>query len=329
MISITRSARGTLGLLKESWDDFGKDECQRLAAALSYYTVFSLPPLLVVLIAVAGIVWDANEVRGAIETQMTGLLGQEGGAQVGEIIRSADRPDVNKPLAALIGIGALLFGATGAFMALQGALNRAWSVQPDPAQGGIRNFITKRILSLGMILVVAFLVLVSLALSAALAAAGDTVGRAATGVPAVALEVLTFVVSFAVVSGLFAAIYKVLPDAKIAWRDTIVGSVFTAFLFVLGKFLLGFYLGRNDPGSAFGAAGSLALMLVWIYYASMIVLFGAEFTEAWSRRYGKGIVPEEGAVKVEIKTQRVETGPKARPKADPKASPNAGTELQK
>jgi membrane protein len=243
-------------------------------------------------------------------------------------MQSADRPDVNKPLAAILGVGVLLFGATGAFMALQSALNRAWSVQPDPAQGGIRNFITKRLLSLGMVLAVAFLILVSLALSAALAAAGDTIGRGRTGVPAMALEVFNFVVSFAVVSGLFAAIYKVLPDAKIAWRDTVVGAVFTAFLFVLGKFLLGYYLGRNDPGSAFGAAGSLALMLVWIYYASMIVLFGAEFTEAWSRRYGTGIIPEEGAVKVQIKTQRIESGPKARPKADPKAAPNAGTELE-
>lgn len=328
MIAIARGARGALGLLKESWQDFGKDECQRLAAALSYYTVFSLPPLLVVLVAIASMLWDAGEVQGAIERQMGGLLGSEGGAQVRTIMQSADRPDVNRPLAALVGVGALLFGATGAFMALQGALNRAWSVQPDPKQGGIRNFVTKRLLSLGMILAVAFLILVSLALSAALAAAGDTIARDATGVTAVLLAILNFVVSFVVISGLFAAIYKVLPDAKIAWRDTVVGAAFTAFLFVVGKFLLGFYLGRNDPGSAFGAAGSLALMLVWIYYASMIVLFGAEFTEAWSRRYGKGIVPEEGAVKVEIKTHRVESGPKAHPKADPKAAPNAGTELQ-
>lgn len=321
-------AKASFGLLKESWQDFGKDECQARAAALSYYTVFSLPPLLVLLIAISSVVWNATDVQGAIDGQMTGLLGAEGGAQIRTIIQSADRPDANRPLAALVGIGALLFGATGAFMALQGALNRAWSVQPDPKKGGIRNFLTKRVLSLGMILVVAFLVLVSLALSAALGAAGERIGRGATGLPAALLEGLNFVVSFAVITGLFAAIYKVLPDAEIEWRDTIVGSAFTAFLFVLGKFLLGFYLGRSNPGSAFGAAGSLALMLVWIYYASMIVLFGAEFTEAWSRTYGKGIVPEEGAVKVQVRTERVESGPQADPKADPKAPPNTGAKLE-
>ena len=321
-------ARNTMELLRESWQDFFKDECSRLAAALSYYTVFSLPALLVLLIAVASLLWDANEVRGAIETQMGGLLGARGGAQVRTIMESAERPDANRPLAAIASVVVLLFGATGAFISLQGALNRAWSVQPDPAQGGIRNFITKRILSLGMVLAIAFLILVSLALSAALAAAGETVGRAATGVDAALLEAFNFVVSYAVITGLFAALYKVLPDAEIPWRDTLVGAAFTAFLFVLGKFLLGFYFGRNDPGSAFGAAGSLALMLVWIYYASMIVLFGAEFTEAWSRRFGTGIVPEKGAVKVEIHTERVESGPDAHPKADPKADPNAGAKLE-
>ena len=319
--------RHALALLKESWQDFGKDDCQRLAAALSYYTVFSLPPLLVVLIAIAGLLWDANQVRGAIEGQFGALLGAEGASQVRTIIQSADRPDVNRPLAAIVGVVALLFGATGAFMSLQGALDRAWSVQPDPAKGGIRNFVTKRILSLGMVVGVAFLLLVSLAVSTALAAAGDAIVGDRTGALATVLVVLNFVVSFAVITGLFAALFKVLPDAEVAWRDVWVGAAFTAFLFVVGKFLLGYYLGRNDPGSAFGAAGALALMLVWVYYAAMIVLFGAEFTEAWSRRFGRGIVPEPGAVKVKIRTERIEHGPEARPKADPKADADAGVEL--
>ncbi len=321
-------ARSALELLKESWQDFGKDDCNRLAAALSYYTVFSLPPLLVVLLAIASVIWDPAEVQGMIVEQLGGLLGGEGGEQVRTIMQSAERPDSNRPLAAIVGVGALLFGATGAFISLQSALNRAWSVQPDPARGGIRNFVTKRILSLGMVLAIAFLLLVSLSVSAALSAMGGAVGRLVPAVSPVLIELGNAAISFAVITGLFAAIYKVLPDAEIEWRDVVVGAVVTAFLFVLGKFLIGFYLGRNDPGSAFGAAGALALMLVWIYYASMIVLFGAEFTEAWSRRYGKGIVPEEGAVKVEVRTERVESGPDAHPRADTKASPNTGAKLE-
>ena len=329
MIAVGSLARNTWELLRESVQDFFKDDCTRLAAALSYYTVFSLPPLLVLLLAIASIVLDPAQVQGEVERQIGGLLGAEGGAQIRTIMESAERPDVNRPLAAMVSIGALLFGATGAFMALQGSLNRAWSVQPDPAMGGLRNFVTKRILSLGMVLAIAFLLLVSLAVSAALSAMGSAFGRLMPGVSTVLLEIVNTAISFAVVTGLFAAIYKVLPDAEIEWRDVIVGSVVTAFFFVLGKFLIGFYLGRSEPGSAFGAAGSLALLLVWIYYASILVLFGAEFTEAWSRRYGKGIVPEDGAVKVEVRTERVDAGPEAHPRADTKAAPNTGTKLER
>ncbi len=288
------NAKGTFGLLKDAGKDFMDDECPVRAAALSYYIVFSLPPLLILILLIASAVFDPAEVQRALTEQMGSFMGPQGAQEIGTIMTEAEKPG-GRGLKAVLGIAAIVFGATGSFLQLQGALNRAWEVEPDPKQGGIKNMIFKRILSLGMILGVAFLLLVSLALSAALSAVGGMIGRLIPGGSEVVAHVFNFVLSFAVISLLFAAIYKVLPDAKIAWKDVWVGAVVTALLFTVGKFLLGLYLGRSNPGEAFGAAGSLALLLVWIYYSSMIVLFGAEFTQAWAIRQGAGIVPKEGA----------------------------------
>jgi membrane protein len=288
------SAKGTVGLLKDAGKDFMDDECPVRAAALSYYIVFSLPPLLILILLIAGAVFDPAQVQAALAKQMGGFMGAEGAAEIRTIMEQAERPG-GRGLKAVLGIAAILFGATGSFIQLQSALNRAWEVEPDPRQGGIKNMIFKRVLSLGMILGVAFLLLVSLALSAALSAVGGMIGRMIPGGSEVVAHIFNFVLSFVVIAGLFAAIYKVLPDAKISWKDVRVGAVVTALLFTVGKFALGLYLGRSNPGEAFGAAGSLALLLVWIYYSSMIVLFGAEFTQAWAIRKGSGIVPKEGA----------------------------------
>jgi membrane protein len=297
--------REGFGLLKGTVKDFLDDNCTLLAAALSYYTVFSLPPLLILLLMMAGAVWDPQDVQNAIHTQIGGLLGPSGAEGVKTMMQHAEQPEARGVLPTLVGIGALIFGATGAFIQLQSALNRAWEVEPDPAQGGIKNFIVKRVFSFGLILAIAFLLLVSLAMSAALAAFGDALGRMVPGVSEVLLQAFSFVLSFGVITLLFAAMFKVMPDAEIAWRDVWVGALFTAFLFVVGKFALGFYLGRSDPGSAYGAAGSLALILVWIYYASMIVLLGAEFTQMWADERGSGLEPEKGAVRVKEEKRRL------------------------
>src|SRR5829696_8751259 len=285
---------GTMGLLKDTFKDFSDDECPVRAAALSYYVVFSLPPLLILILLIASALFDPAEVQRALTEQMGGFMGAQGAQEIGTIMQEAERPG-GRGLKAVLGIAAIVFGATGSFLQLQSALNRAWEVEPDPKQGGIKNLILKRILSLGMILGVAFLLLVSLALSAALSAVGGMIGRLIPGGSEVVAGIFTFVLSFVVITGLFAAIYKVLPDARIAWRDVWVGAIATSLLFTIGKFLLGLYLGRSNPGEAFGAAGALALLLVWIYYSSMIVLFGAEFTQAWAIRKGSGIQPEKGA----------------------------------
>jgi membrane protein len=301
-----------LALVTGSGKDFLEDECPTQAAALSYYTIFSLPPLLVLVLLLLGAVLDPQDVQGELERQIRMLMGPAGAEQIRTILQQADRPGSGSVLMTILGIGALILGATGAFGQLQAALNRAWEVKPDPRKGGLRSFLLKRVFSFGMILSLAFLLLVSLALSAMLSAFGDRLGALLpSGVSATLLELLNMGISFLVIALLFAAIFKVLPDARIAWRDVWIGALVTAALFVAGKFLIGLYLGRSNPGEAFGAAGSLAVMFVWIYYSSMILLFGAEFTQAWARQRGSGIEPEPGAVRIVEQSRRVEEG--ARP----------------
>ena len=264
---------GIFGILRKTVRDFGADDCMSSAAALSYYTVFSLPALLVLILMIVGSVMDPADVRGGLARQIEALMGAGAATEVRSLLEQAERPG-GGPLPTLLGILAVLFGATGAVIQLQATLDRVWGVQVE--RGGIRGFLLKRVFSLAMILALAFFLLVSLLVSAALSAFGSRLEQ--FGIPAALLLALNFVVSFAVVTLIFAAMFKVLPDARTAWRDVWIGAGFTAALFMAGKFLIGFYLGKSNPGEAYGAAGSLALLLVWIYYSSIIVLFGAEFT---------------------------------------------------
>ena len=306
-----------LSILKGAFRDFLDDECPVRAAALAYYTVFALPPLLVLLIMLAGALWDPEDVQRAMQTQFAGLVGQEGAGAIRGMIESADRPGSGGLVATVISTAMLLFGATGAFLQLQGALNRAWEVEPDPEAGGVKNFLVKRLLSVGMILGVAFLMIVSLAVSALIAAVGDSL----TFIPQPVMYLVNLAVSFAVLLVLFAAIFKILPDAELEWRYVWMGAAVTSLLFVLGKFGIGMYLGRSAPGDAFGAASALAVILVWVYYAGMIMLFGAEFTQAWANSRGARIRPEKGAVKFErvARRQKAEQLRREEPVAPPEA----------
>jgi membrane protein len=290
---------GWLTLVKRAFKDFQDDECPRMAAAISYYTLFSLPPLLVLILTITGAFVDPAEVQGRIESEMRAVIGPAGVSQVQEIIRIANQPGERSAGATLASIAALLFGATGAFIELQKALNRAWEVEPDPKKGGVLRFITKRLLSLGMAATIAFLLLVSLLVSAAVSAFGDRIGALLPGgVSEGLLQVCQMVLSLAVVTVLFALMFKVLPDARLRWRDVWIGALVTGLLFVVGKFVLGLYLARSDPGEAFGAAGALALILVWVYYSAMILFFGAELTQVWAVERGAGIEPKAGAVRL-------------------------------
>jgi membrane protein len=306
-VGVTMSRiRAVLRLLWRALDRFFGDGCPSMAAALSFYTFFSLPALLSLLLLLVGTITDRVAVERAITDQVGGVIGRAGADQVAVILESS-RQTPDPSLTAILSGVTLLFGATTAFAQLQDALNRVWSVKPDPTRGQIRTFLVKRVFSFGVVLAVAFLLLVSLALTAALAAFGSLV-TARLGVPASLLQTTNSVVSFVVVAGLFAVMFRLLPDARIAWADVWPGALGTALLFVLGKGVIGAYLGRSDPGNAYGAAGSLAVILIWVYYLSMILLYGGELTRAWAEQYGRGVKPERGAVQVVEEERAVQRG---------------------
>lgn len=302
--------------IKQAYDDFSDDDCMSMAAALAYYTIFSLPPLLVVALTIAGVFWDSSDVRGSLEDEIAALVGEGGKKEVATMIDKANQPG-RGAVASTVGVVVLLLGATGVFGQLQHSLNRVWEVKPDPAQGGIKNFIMKRILSLGMVLAIGFLLLVSLILTTILGSVGNTLGGLLPGdVAKVWPFLIHLVVSFVVITLLFAAMFKALPDAHLSWRNVWFGAAVTAGLFIVGKSLIGLYLANKDPG-AYGAAGSLVIVLLWVYYTSLILFFGAEFTQAWAQSHGESIEPKPGAVKVEeVDEVRRDEGETGRPRGD-------------
>jgi membrane protein len=280
-------------LVKDTFSEWNDDKVSRLAAALAYYTVFALAPLLVISIGIAGLVFGEEAARGEVVAQLQGLLGTKGAQLVEEMI-AASRKTESGIAATAIGLLVLLFGATGVFGELQDSLNTIWEVKPRPGRGW-RGILRDRFFSFTMVLGTGFLLLVSLALSAVFAA----VGKYLTGflpAPEIVLQILNFAVSLALITLLFALIFKIVPDAKIAWRDVWVGATITALLFSAGKLIIGIYLGKSTMTSTFGAAASLAILLIWIYYSAQILFLGAEFTQVYATRFGSHIEPARGAV---------------------------------
>jgi membrane protein len=273
-----------MGTLKELAREYWANRPMELAAALSYYTLLSLAPLVLMAVAVAGLVFERATVESRIVTEMRLLVGSEGSQVVETVLRNTRDP-AKGTLSVLIGGALLLFGATTVFVQLQNSLNRIWKVEEGPraSPGVLWVFVKERLMSLAMVLAVGFLLLVSLVISAAVAAFGETAlgGLHKTGA---ALEAVNLTVSLVVVTLLFATMFKVLPDARVAWRDVWVGSIITSVLFTAGKIVIGLYLGRTSIGSPYGAAGSLVVMTVWVYYAAMIVFLGAELTYMRSKR---------------------------------------------
>ena len=264
-----------------------------MGAALAYYTLFSLAPILIVAIAVAGLAFGRDAVRGEVVGQIQGLVGREGAQAVQAMLEGASRPSSSIP-ATIIGIITFFLGATGAFLELQADLDAIWRVKPKEGVSFVRALVQQRVISFGLVLGFAFLLLTSLVVSAALAALHTYMGRAFPGV-AVLWEALNVIVSLAVITLLFAMIYKVLPDVKLAWRDVWVGALVTAGLFTLGKALIGLYLGTSAMASTYGAAGSVLVVLIWVYYSAQIILLGAEFTREYVKCFGKRPKPEKFA----------------------------------
>ena len=286
-----------LSLLKQTASEWMEDDAPSLGAALAYYTVFSLAPLMTIAIAMAGFFFGKEAAQGQIFDELRVLLGEEGGKAVEEMVQSANAQPTAGVVATIISVIVLLFGASGVFGQLQASLNTIWGVKPKPGRG-VLGMIQDRLLSFGFTLVVGFLLLVSLLLTAGIALVADWVGGLMPGSETLA-QLLNVVFSLAMITLLFAMIFKFLPDAKIAWRDVWVGAFLTALLFTIGKFALGLYLGKSGVASSYGAAGSLIVLLLWVYYSSQILFFGAEFTQVYANRFGSRVAPADNAVPVQ------------------------------
>lgn len=283
-------------LLSKTYKSWMADDPFRLSAIVAYYTVLALPALLVIIINVVGSIWGGIEiVQGQLTDEFTSALGKDAATAIEQIISETQDSDKNL-LSTIIGIGTLLFGATGVFYQLKISLNEIWKIKPNPT-ASIWKIITDRAVSFAFILVIGFLLLVSFIVTAAISALNSYIRDVLPDVLLYVAYILDFVLSVGIISVLFALMFKYLPDAKIKWKTVWIGAILTAILFVIGKLLLGIYFGQADPGSTYGAAGSIVLILLWVSYSSLILFFGAEFTYVYAKRYGSGIEPKGIAVK--------------------------------
>jgi membrane protein len=283
-----------LGVMKRALVGWWNDNVPRLGASLAYYTLFALAPMLVVAIGIAGLAFGRDAVRGEIVSQIQGLVGREGALAVQAMLQGAAKRS-SSVLATAIGLITFFLGATSAFLELQTALNAIWRVKPAPG-AGIKEFVLQRLISFGLVIGVGFLLLVSLLVSAALAALNRYMGNA---FPALTIlwEAANVLVSLGVITLLFAMVYKVLPDVELRWRDVWIGALVTAGFFSIGKHLIGLYLGTSSVASSYGAAGSVVVLLVWVYYSSQVVLLGAEFTRHWVEQFAGEPAPMKHAAR--------------------------------
>ncbi len=290
----------SFSIVKDTLNSFLEDGCLQMSAALAYYTVFALPGLLIIVIFIASIIFQTQSVEQEVVRQVQTLLGLETARTIHTVIDHVRQQASSITFTTAMGLGVLLFGATGAFAELQSTLNTIWGVKPDPRKGDVMHFLKKRVLSFGMILSMGFILLVSMVINTLLSLVGQQMGQILpTFFSRTLLEVVELFISFSIITLLFAAIFKVLPDAKIAWKDAGIGALFTSSLFAVGKELIGIYLGNGNLGSAYGAASSLAILLFWVYFSAVIIFLGAEFTQQWIRHAGRKIRPVEGAMLVD------------------------------
>ncbi|SDL45685.1 membrane protein [Catalinimonas alkaloidigena] len=281
-------------LLKETYKEWNDDEPFRQSAVVAYYAIFSLPALMIIIVKLAGYFYGEEAVQGKISGQISQAIGPQAAEGVQDMIANS-ATEGSTTIAIIIGVATLLFGATGVFYQLQQTLNYIWEVRIDP-KSGIKKLVVDRATSLGLIIAIGFLLLISLVLTSALSAFSDWIEQYVPDFLMAVFFVAEFALSFGVVTLLFAIIFKVLPDVEIEWRTVWVGALMTAFLFVVGKFALGIYFGKADPASAYGAAGSVILILLWVSYSCLILFFGAEFTQVYARRYGHRITPSSHAI---------------------------------
>ena len=296
--------KGIWGILKDSFSGFSQDNVTKLSGSLAYYTVFSMGPLLVVIISLCGIFLGREAVEGKIFSTLDGFVGHDTALQLQQVIKNAFVGGKGTA-AAVIGIITLLIGATTVFSDIQDSINRIWGLKPKPKRGWLK-MLQNRFLSFSIIISLGFLLLVSLGVSAIIEALSNRLKAAYPDVAVIVFYIVDLILTLIITTVIFGVIFKVLPDAKIKWRDVTAGSIATALLFMLGKFAISFYISKSNVGTTYGAAGSLVILLLWVYYSAIILYFGAEFTKAYAIKYGSEIHPSEYAVT--MKQVEVETG---------------------
>jgi membrane protein len=281
-------------LLRNAAEEFFSDNGVKLSASLSYYTVFSIGPVLIIIISLAGIFFGREAVEGKIFWQINGLVGAEAAAQIEEIIKNIQKSQFSTS-GALIGVILLIIGATGVFTEIQDSINYIWSVKAKPKRGWV-HLLLNRLISFSLIIAFGFILLVSLIIHALFDLLQERLMSYFDEGTVYVFQTVNYVILYAVIAVLFAVIFKVLPDAKIKWKDALVGAAFTSVLFLVGKFLISFYLAHSKVGVTYGAATSIVIILLWVYYTSIILYFGAEFTKVYALAHGHGIEPDKAAV---------------------------------
>ncbi len=286
--------KGVWKLLKDASSGFIEDKILKLSASLAYYTVFSLGPMIIVIIFLCNIFWGKEAVEGSIYGQIRGFVGGAAALQIQDIIRSASLSGKSK-LAATVGIVTLVVGATTMFAEIQDSINMIWGLKTKPGAGFVKLLLT-RLLSFSVIVTMGFLLLVSLVINALIEGFMTHLQHMFPHLAVIFVYIFNLILTFAVTTSLFAIIFRMLPDAKIKWKEVFVGAMYTAFLFMIGKFAITFYIGSTKVGSTYGTAGSFVVILLWVYYSSVILYFGAEFTKAFACSYGHRIHPNQYAV---------------------------------
>jgi len=296
-----QSLKNGITILKAAYAGFSDDMALKFSASLAYYTIFSLAPLLLLLISIAGIVLGKDAIQGKVFSEINGMVGNDAAKQIQDMIKSLEMSG-KSTISVIIGVVTLIIGATTVFGEIQQSINIIWQVKPKPKKGWLK-MIKDRVLSGSMIVTLGFLLLVSLVLNGALTAVSDHLKNFLPDITVTIFNIIGIVFSFIVITVLFGVIFKVLPDAKISWKDVRSGAIFTAILFMIGRLVIGIYIEKSGTSSTYGAAGSLIVILLWIYYTAAILYFGAEFTRAYVDFKGKRIEPADYAVHIEQKEE--------------------------
>jgi membrane protein len=283
-------------LLKKSAEEFLEDNVMKLSAALSYYTIFSLPPLLIIIISLSGLFFGEEAVRGELFGQINGLVGNDAALQIQTAIKNV-KLSSSGTFATVLGLAALIFGASGVFAEIQNSINFIWGIKAKPNKGLIK-FLLNRLMSFSMIASVGFLLMVGLIVNAVMDVLSSRLTTVFPEQFVYLFLIVNYVLVFVIIALLFTIIFRALPDGKVVTKDCLIGASFTAFLFMIGKFGIGYYLGNSTIGSVYGGAGSIILILVWVYYSAIILYFGAEFTKVYAITHGKNIQPNSYSIKI-------------------------------